>query len=412
MAALFYSYEFLLRVAPTVMVEDFRHTFLLNGSGVGFLLSCYSFAYTPTQLPGGALIDYYGPRKLLLLAVILCCVGSFLIPFSVNLYVTQISLFIIGFGSAFAFVGVLKLAINWLPHKHFAFFSGLTTMLGMLGAIFGQRIMSYVISKHDWLYAWTLSGKIGIILFILMFLFIHDSPKNKNIKKLPKKHLNIVSSVKEFLMLMKGNRQFLLNGIIGGLLFLPISVFGSSWGIEFLRYVYTLKSEYAANSVPFIFAGLTLGGPLAGLLCGKYRRSKIFLQISALSLCILFLILIFANYSSYHVLQLLLFLIGFFVGPQVLVFHRSILLSSSKLAGSAAASTNFIVMIPSILYPIIIGILLDLFSTKNAQSGLHQFTSLEFQLVMTIIPISLLAACFLLKFVSEEKFIKEVKLID
>jgi MFS family permease len=40
-----------------------------------------------------------------------------------------------GFGSAFAFVGTMYLATQWFPRRKIALLSGLTTSLGMLGAI-------------------------------------------------------------------------------------------------------------------------------------------------------------------------------------------------------------------------------------------------------------------------------------
>ncbi len=401
-AALFYCYEFLLRVAPTVMVEDFRREFFLNGSGIGVLLSCYSFAYTPMQLPGGPLMDYYGPRRLLLMSVILCCVGSLLIPSIVNVYVSGLSLFLIGIGSAFAFVGVLKLAVNWLPHRYFSLISGITTMLGMFGAIFGQRAMNDVVIHKGWQSAWILSGVIGLLLFFLAYLFIHDCPESKKQNKSIKNHINILEPLKEFFLLVKGSPQFLLNGIIGGLLFLPISVFGSAWGVEFLRYAFSYPYELASDSVPFVFAGLAVGGPLAGWASSYYKKTKILIQISSVSLLLLFLMLMFVQNISVKSVQHLLFLLGFFVGPQVLVFGRSVALSSKKLAGSAAASTNFLVMIPTMIYPMLIGVILD-FCAKQRVEALNHFTRIDFQYAVSIIPLSLLVALIISFFITEQE---------
>lgn len=62
LGAIFYSYEYLLRIAPSVMENALRTHFNLSASGFGFLSSIYYLAYVPMQLPVGVLLDRYGRR--------------------------------------------------------------------------------------------------------------------------------------------------------------------------------------------------------------------------------------------------------------------------------------------------------------------------------------------------------------
>jgi MFS family permease len=393
-AALFYFYEFLLRVAPSVMIEDFRRVFLLNGGEIGLLLSFYYWAYTPMQLPGGPILDYYGPRKVLLVSVIACCIGSYLIAYITNLHVAQFSLFLMGWGSAFSFVGVLKLATNWLPNKYFSLISGLTTALGMVGAIFGQAFMHNIIATHGWQYAWKLGGAMGIVLLILTLIFVHDCPRSKAKQEPIRHHINIFQPFKELWSLMKSCPQFLLNGVMGGFLFAPVSVFASSWGVMFLRYVFGYSDTVASMAVPYVFIGMGVGAPLIGWLYAYAGRDKLLLQLSALILTVLTIILIFHPHLSLFNVKCLLFFIGLAVGPQILVFQRSVLLASANLGGTATAGTNFIVMIPAMVYSALIGYILDYASTMRS-GMLQHFSARDFQWAMAIIPLSLLLALIL-----------------
>jgi len=74
-------------------------------------------------------------------------------------------------GSAFAFVGVLKLASLWLPPSRFAFIAGLATSLGMVGAMVGdilQRIGDVLGSSTTL----NFSAMAGVILMLVICVCI------------------------------------------------------------------------------------------------------------------------------------------------------------------------------------------------------------------------------------------------
>jgi hypothetical protein len=53
LAALFYCYEYFLRIAPSVMDHQLRMTYHLDATALGQLIAFYYFAYTPMQLVVG-----------------------------------------------------------------------------------------------------------------------------------------------------------------------------------------------------------------------------------------------------------------------------------------------------------------------------------------------------------------------
>ncbi len=110
--ALFYCYEFILRIVPGVLQSELSAAFgNVSASTFGQIAALYYFAYSPMQLPVGMLMDRFGPRRLLTLACLCCTLGSYLFSYSTFLWIAGMGRFLVGFGSAFAFVGVLSLAI-------------------------------------------------------------------------------------------------------------------------------------------------------------------------------------------------------------------------------------------------------------------------------------------------------------
>src|SRR3989337_3880200 len=65
LAAIFYCYEFLLRIEPSVMVKELMQTFQANATELGILYAFFYFIYTPMQVIVGLLLDLYGTRRIL-----------------------------------------------------------------------------------------------------------------------------------------------------------------------------------------------------------------------------------------------------------------------------------------------------------------------------------------------------------
>ena len=91
LGALYYAYEYLLRISPSVMEPSLRSHFNLSATGFGLLSALYYYAYVPMQLPVGVLMDRFGPRRLLTVACLICVIGTFMFS-GTNIFV------IAGFG--------------------------------------------------------------------------------------------------------------------------------------------------------------------------------------------------------------------------------------------------------------------------------------------------------------------------
>ena len=60
--ALFFFYAWVLRVSPSVMVDELMREFAVGGSAVGGLSAVYFYGYAGMQIPVGLLIDRFGLR--------------------------------------------------------------------------------------------------------------------------------------------------------------------------------------------------------------------------------------------------------------------------------------------------------------------------------------------------------------
>ena len=374
------------------MVPNLMSAYGVTAGGLAAMSAAYYYIYTPMQLPVGILMDRYGPRRLLSLAVLMCAVGALVMAGILSLPAATIARLLMGFGSAFAFVGVMKLAAHWLPPARLAMISGISTTLGMVGAIVGDTALNSLVYNVGWRESWFIAGIVGLILALVMWLVIRDNPQHKRLAPGMKRETRTWGQAWKYLLSIAKNFQFWVNGLIGGLLFLPLTVFGALWGVPFLEQAYGIPHQAAGEAISMLFIGVAVSGPILGWLSSYIKRRKIVLMVGSLGATICFGILLYSPQLSIVSINVLLFLIGAFVAAEILVFAIGCEISSPKAAGTAVAGTNFLVMIGGAIFQPVAGWLLDLYWTHHLVNGVRHYSYHDFQIALTVLPVGLLVA--------------------
>jgi MFS family permease len=407
--AVFYSYEYLLRIMPSVMEPALREHFSLSATGYGIFSACYYYAYVPMQLPVGVLMDRWGPRRLLTLACALSILGIWIFAGTSVVSFAAAGRFLTGFGSAFAFVGVLKLATIWLPEDKLAMVAGLAAALGTIGAMVGDNLLGAMVLKLGWQHAVNLTALFGLGVIVLMWFGIHDK----------KQHLEedggTVGSFKDGLRDLKYilmNKQIWINGGFGCLIYLPTTVFAELWGIPYLSHARGMSVSEAEFANSLIFLGFMFGAPTWGYLSDKLHQRKMPMFVGAVGAGIMMTLVIYLPDTTSRTLYCMMFVLGLFYGVQAVVFAVGRELSPKEAAGTAIATTNMFVMLGAMLLQPLIGSLLDhsvtsrygekLAAIQLGTDGMRElYTVADYQFAMMVIPIGIFLAAVLTFFLKE-----------
>lgn len=391
LAAIFYCYEYYLRVAPSVMSGELKSAFNLSDASFGHLAAFYYYAYTPMQIPVGMLLDRFGPKRVLTVACLICALGTYVFATTKLVWIAQLGRFFVGFGSAFAYVGILKISDVWLPKKYFALMAGIGTTLGMLGAIFGALSMASMVTWKGWQSTLYYSVGAGLILTIILWWVLKDEPDKAHPSaktySVPK-----VAVVLQGLSIMVRNREMWINGLIGCLTFLPITAFAELWAVPFLETVGFTKSDAALGS-SLMFLGFALGGPCWGILSDIFKNRRYPMIIGSLIAALLMALLILFPSPSKLWMYSLLFFASAFTSVEILVFAVSNDQNSKEVSATAASFTNMMTMIGGALLPPIIGKILDL--SVTVVDGLPYYSVANYTFSLMILPLGLVLAAIL-----------------
>lgn len=390
LGALFYAYEFFHRVAPGVLTTHLRESLALNDKQLGLIGAMYLYAYAAFQLPAGMLIDKYGAKKLLVIASLMVTVGSFGFALSRHIEFAYLSRFLIGAGSAFAFVGCLKIGAQWLGMRSFPLVVGLTNFCGTLGALSGGAPFSILIESTGWEPALIIISVLGLMITLLLMFILKDK-----VEVVP---ANQPTMFKELLFIIRAKQTWLIS-LFGACLVIPIAALPEMWGPEYLVVAYALSKTKAAAITHTIFVGTAIGGPLIGLIATRVQSLTTIMLPATLGALILLSVFIYIPDIQILYLYPLLFFYGILTANMLLAFSLIRQNFPEWAQGAAIGFVNMIVMLCGGLSQYGIGWLLDRFRSQH--DGIYLLA--DYHKALSVLPFCLLFALFLILFIQAKQ---------
>ncbi|MDR2737758.1 MAG: MFS transporter [Puniceicoccales bacterium] len=359
-AVLFYLYEYLVRVAPSVMEHEMATEFAASATIMATALGSYYFAYSPLQLFAGMLFDRFGGKVVLVPASILVSIGCiFSTIHSTSVAYVAIGRTLAGVGSSCAFIGTMYLAAVWFHDNRLAFLSGLTTSLGICGALLAQAPLSFLVDGTGWRMSLIVLAVIGIFVTTIVAVCVPKTPRWEQEKRATDFG---GSSFKHFLaglISVCKNKQTWIVGLVASCLYMPTVVFGDLWGVPYIHHSLGISKTRATEIVGMLYLGWLVGGPLAGLLSDMIGCRKKLLVAGTFTSTVLFLAVLLCPIKSPFIIGALLFLAGVASTPQVICFVASLEANKASVKGSAIAVVNMIVMLVGGVFQPIIGWLME-----------------------------------------------------
>lgn len=400
LGCLFYFYEFLLQVSPSVMSNELMHDFAVTGQTLGLLSGIYFYSYAAMQLPGGVLMDFFGPRRLLTIATLICAVSTIAFGLTDSFITAGLARLMIGFGSAFAAVGAMKLAANWFPSDRFALLTGIMVTIGMLGAMGGEAPLAMMIDHYGWRHSMLIMGCIGIALATLIFLVAKDHPVTYKPPKTKKSTSHEMSLWDSVINLIK-NKQLWLIAIYGGLMYMATPVFCGLWGVPFLMFKMGLAKTTAANYISFVFIGWAIGSPLWGAYSNYIGRRKPPLYIGSIGALCTSLLFIFAPIQSHWLMRALLLLFGLFSCAFLPAFAVAKERCDPRYVATGLSFMNMMNMIGVAIAQPLIGYILDLLWQGDIANQVRVYPLAAYHVALAILPIGMFIALLLLPRIQE-----------
>ncbi len=130
-----FLYSNLMRIAGVVVLPPFAESIGIGAGAVGFISSLFFYTYGGSFGAWGIVADRSGPYKTCGISLLIAAAGSFVLMFANSVFTIGLGRALSGLGLSSAFTGVMLYSAAAFRRENFAFFIGLSMMIGHSGTV-------------------------------------------------------------------------------------------------------------------------------------------------------------------------------------------------------------------------------------------------------------------------------------
>jgi len=378
---LFYCLDYYFRISPSLVFHQLQQQYHTDALGMGALASAFYLGYLVMQIPSGIILDRLPIYRVVIPAIFMCTFAFIGFILNHHYWIGYLLRWVIGGTSAFSFIAVIYIARQYLDIKWFGVVSGITIAAGTVSASIAQLASAVLIQYFHWHTIFISLALWGFVVSILLLL-----PG----LKLPPRQGKLISQTSWWHQIKQFSRHplLILNGLVGGLFYLPTALFATMWGIPFLQGEYHFSATAASFGVTVLFMGWALGAPLIGGLADRTKHYMCLVSVGALFGTMVSVTLIYLTPDSSWIVWALLFLFGLFSSAQVVVWKCFRDHCPRAIVGYGVAFTNMLIMVFGAIFHLAVGWLM-------AHVVPMLVPNLDYKLGLSIIPIAFMLVLIL-----------------
>ena len=260
LSALFVVLNYVQQVFPNIIAPELGSAFHADAGVLGSIASAYFYAYAFLQIPVGLILDRFGTRRPLVIAILAAGASTLAFASAQTSTSALIVRLLMGAGSAFSFLGCLKLVQEWFPPGRFSTLAGLTNTAAMLGAACGGPL-AVLVKAIGWRSAMAWTGGLEVALGILILFVVRDAPASSR----PSDTAPAMPAPSVMFGVLRDG-QVWINALYATCISLIFVAFGGLWGSGYIHKAYDLDSVASAGISSILF----LGGIAGSLFYGWY----------------------------------------------------------------------------------------------------------------------------------------------
>ncbi|MBH0007754.1 nitrate/nitrite transporter [Salinibacterium sp. SWN1162] len=358
LATLFVVWLFAIQTGYAVVSPNIQTSANLSIAQIGLAASAYTWAFAVVQFFSGSLLDRFGTRPLLTIAVALVTVGAFLYAGTTNFGTLIVAQLVLAIGASFGFVGAGYVGGKWFAAARYGLMFGLVQSFASLGSAIAQPLIQASLSVISWQQLLVAFGAFGVLLVILFIMFVRNPAPQLGAPAVAAPAGNVFGQIFHDLAQAFSNYRVVLSAVMAGASFGAMLAVGVLWGPRLME-ARGATDDFATILTGLAWLGLAVGAPIVNVISNRWHSRKwpafwaLVFQAAAIAL-----VIYLPNVADGAAL-VLMFAIGLFAGGHMLGFTIAGEAVKGELIGSASAIVNgfcFIVAgvltsVPSLFLP-------------------------------------------------------------
>ena len=388
-ASLFFFYEFIQGNMFASIADNIMHDFHIQADKMTYLSSIYYASNVIFLFVAGFMLDRFSSKKIIMTAMLLCVLSTFILAHAQSFYLALFCRFVTGIGSAFCFLGPIRIASRWFPPKRMALVTGAIVTMAMSGGMLAQYPLTQLVLHVGWRESLTIVAWLGVAMLVLIMFWVKDKPENAT--EATRANMSVLIRAKKAYM----NPQTMRAALYTSLMNMAVAVFGAMMGSLFLMQRLGVDKADAAMVNSMLFLGAIIGGPFIGWCSDQLGLRILPMKVGALaSLAVLMGILYLP--VSLGLMAALFFLLGFFTASQVISYALVAESNSPVMTATALSLVSILTQGGYIVYQNLFSTLLTWHGNAQMVDGVPVYSLADYQNAAMILPLGLSLALFVI----------------
>ena len=177
-----YLISYALRTVNAAISPQLTREFGLDAAALGLLTAAYFLSFAFTQLPLGAWLDRYRPRRVESVLLLSCAVGCFVFASANTSTGLIVGRAFIGAGVAACLMATIRTFGLWLPPERLPAMNGYMLAVGNAGAIASTAPALWLLQSMSWQQMFVGIGVITLMLAAVLAFLVPDPPTAPTVK--------------------------------------------------------------------------------------------------------------------------------------------------------------------------------------------------------------------------------------
>lgn len=367
----------------------------------GKIMSAFSFAYAIGLLLSGRFIDKVGTKIGYSVAVVIWSLAGMFHALARTVTGFGIARLLLGIGEAGNFPAAMKAVAEWFPKKERALATGIFNSGTAIGVVVALIIVPLIMQNYGWHEVFWITGAMGFV-WLIFWLFIYDIPARQ--KRLSAEELAYIESDKDNIedevkstAAISWTKLFTFPQtwafVTGKFLIDPIFWFFLFWLPSYFSSTFNLDLKVISPELMIIYGATTIGSIAGGYFSSALikkgwptlkARKGVLLLFALLELCFMIFIAQFVT-DKWTAVILISLAVAVHQAWATNIFTMASDMFPKEVVSSVVGIGGMMGAVGGILFPIIVGQLLDIYKVAGNLTG-------GYNLIFTICGVTYLAA--------------------
>lgn len=383
------------RISMGIITPELLGEFATTTSALGFISGVYFLFAAAVQIPTGLCFDRFGVRLTIPVILLVSCLGTIVFGMAQSVMGLAVGRALMGMGFASVLMGAYVVFARWVRLERYSSLAAMMIAIGSLGGMIGTSPLAAALQSVGWRATILSVGILTILLTILSYAIVRDSP-TKYIEdgEPPKDIWENLSGLTE--VWRRRDMQLIL--VMGTVTYGPGMAMLGLWSASYLSDIHGLSSLESGKVLFLMALASPIGLLIVGPLDQKFgSRKRIVLVFAASKAFAFFWLSAYADSSIWIVVPGLIWIMfaqAYYVALQA--HCRSVF--PATMVGRAITSLNLVGVGGVALVQILSGLLIELFPSDVGISNLAGY-----RWVFAILGVFITVALFAYARVNEEK---------